>query len=200
MPLLSLEAGVRRREFLGALGGAAAWPVVARGQQRERMRRVVFLHGLAEHDQEAQARVAAFREGLETLGWIENRNIKIEHLFAGGDIAQIQADVAELVGSAPDVIAAGGTPVVAALKQATTLFRLSSLWSRSGRAGLRRELGSARRQHHWLYFRRFSIIGKWLEMLKEIAPGVRRMTLMFNPQPLPITLFSCANLRRTQHR
>ena len=76
---------MRRREFLGALGGAAVWPVMARGQQRERMRRVVFLHGLAEHDQEAQARVAAFREGLETLGWIENRNIKIEHLFSGGD-------------------------------------------------------------------------------------------------------------------
>jgi putative ABC transport system substrate-binding protein len=98
---------------------ALAWPLAVRAQQPGRVRRVVFLHGLAENDPEAQSRVAAFREGLETLGWIENRNIKIEHRFSGGDIARIQFHTAELVGSTPDVIAASGTPVIAALKQAT---------------------------------------------------------------------------------
>jgi ABC-type uncharacterized transport system substrate-binding protein len=177
---------MRRREFLGALGGAAVWPVVARGQQRERMRRVVFLHGLAEHDQEAQARVAAFREGLETLGWIENRNIKIEHLFAGGDIAQIQAHVAELVGSAPDVIAAGGTPVVAALKQATdTIPVVFSVVNDPAGQGFVASLARPGGNITGFTFVDFPMIGKWLEMLKEIAPGVRRMTLMFNPQTAP---------------
>ena len=83
------------------------------------MRRIVFLHGLAEHDPEAQARVEAFRKGLPTFGWAENRNVQIEHRFSGGDIARIQAHTAELISSAPDVISASGTPVIAALKQAT---------------------------------------------------------------------------------
>ena len=82
---------MKRREFITLLGGAAAaWPVAARAQQPERVRRIVFLHGLAENDPEAQARVAAFRQGLDTLGWSENRNIKIAHRFSSGDFAQIQ--------------------------------------------------------------------------------------------------------------
>src|SRR6266511_6345364 len=91
---------IKRRAFITLLGGAVvAWPLAARAQQAgERMRRVVFLHGLAENDPEARARVAAFREGLEMLGWMENRNVKIEHRFSGGDIARIQAHTAELVG------------------------------------------------------------------------------------------------------
>ena len=137
--MLLLRAVMRRREFLGVFGGvAAAWPFAARAQQGERMRRVVFLHGLAENDQEALARVVAFREGLEALGWVKNRNIKIEHRFSGGDIARIQAHAAEVVGSAPDVIAAGGTPVIAALKQATHTIPIVFSWStiRPDRASL----------------------------------------------------------------
>src|SRR5215204_5453025 len=87
---------MRRREFISLIGGVAAWPLAVRAQQPERVRRVVFLHGLAEKDPEAQSRVAAFREELETLGWIENRNIKIENRFSGGDIASIQVHTAEL--------------------------------------------------------------------------------------------------------
>jgi len=110
---------VRRREFITLLGGAAAWPLAARAQAPERMRRIVFLHSLAEADPEVQARIAAFRQGLETLGWMENRNIQVEHRFAAGDFAQMQAYTAELVNSAPDLIVASSTPVLAALKQAT---------------------------------------------------------------------------------
>jgi len=108
---------MRRREFITLLGGAAAWPLAARAQPRERTRRIVFLHALAEHDSEARARVAVFREGLETFGWRENRNIQVEHRFSGGDVARIHAHAAELVSSAPDVIIASGTPVVAAQTQ-----------------------------------------------------------------------------------
>ena len=148
---------MRRRDFITLLGGAAAtWPVVARAQHDERMRRVVFLHGLAENDLEAQARVAAFRQGLETLGWVENRNVKIEHLFSGGDVAQIQTHVAEVVASTPDVIAAGGTPVIVALKQATRTIPIIFCGQRSGRTGLRRQLGATGRQHHGLLIRRLS--------------------------------------------
>src|SRR5262245_43209869 len=111
---------IGRRELLAALGGtAAAWPLAARAQQPERKRRVVFLHSSAENDPEVQARIAAFRQGLETLGWVENRNVQIEHRFSDGDFAQIQPHTAELVSSAPDLIVGSGTAVIMALKQAT---------------------------------------------------------------------------------
>jgi ABC-type uncharacterized transport system substrate-binding protein len=112
--------GMRRRAFITLLGGAAAaWPLAARAQKPARVRRIVFLHALAEDDPEVQARLAAFRQGLETFGWAENRNIQIEHRFSYGDIAQMQAHTADLVSSAPDVIVASSTPVIAALKDAT---------------------------------------------------------------------------------
>src|SRR5262245_754533 len=80
---------IRRREFITLLGGAAVtWPVAVRAQQGERMRRIVFLHGIAENDPEAQARVVAFQQGLEAFGWVENRNTQVEHRFSGGDFAQ----------------------------------------------------------------------------------------------------------------
>ena len=111
---------MKRREFILALGGAAAaWPLAARAQQAERMRRVVFLHALARNDPEVRTRVAAFRQGLETLGWVENRNVQVEHRFSGGDFAQMQAHATELVSSPPDLIVASGSPVVAALKRAS---------------------------------------------------------------------------------
>src|SRR5215831_9146533 len=114
------ELPVKRREFIGLLGGAAAaWPLAARAQQAERMRRVAFLHPYAENDPEVLARVVAFRQGLEALGWTENRNIRIEHRYSGGDLAQIQAYATELVRSAPDLIVGSGTPITAALKGAT---------------------------------------------------------------------------------
>ena len=109
-----------RREFITLISGAAAvWPFAARAQQPERIRRVMFLHSSAENDPEVQARIAAFRQGLETLGWVENRNVQIEHRFSAGDFAQIQPHTAELVSSAPDLIVGSGIAVIAALKQAT---------------------------------------------------------------------------------
>src|SRR5712691_6495393 len=105
-----------RRDFITLLGAVATWPLSAWAQQPERMRRVGFLHAYAENDPEVLARVVAFRHGLGVLGWIEKRNIQIEHRFSGGDLARIQAYAAELVSSAPDLIVANGSPVVSALK------------------------------------------------------------------------------------
>ncbi len=98
---------MRRREFITLLGGAAAaWPLAARAQQPERMRRVSMLLGLGEKDPEAIARVKAFRLGMRDLGWIEGRNVQIEYRFAGSNLESINKHVAELVRLAPDVIVA----------------------------------------------------------------------------------------------
>jgi putative ABC transport system substrate-binding protein len=178
---------MRRREFITLLGGAmAAWPLAVRAQRGERVRRIVFLHGLAENDPEVQARIAAFRGGLETLGWIENRNVKIEHRFAGGDMARIQSHVTEIVSSPPDVIAASSTPVIAALKQATRAIPIvfSAVNDPAGQ-GFVVSLARPGENITGFSYIDFPIIGKWLEMLREIAPGVRRITLMFNPQTAP---------------
>src|SRR5215475_13917114 len=110
---------MKRRAFITLLGGAAAaWPLAVRAQQGERMRRVAFLHVYAENDPEVLPRIVAFRQGLEALGWTENRNIHIEHRYSSGDLNRIQTYATELVRSAPDLIAASGTAVIAALKQA----------------------------------------------------------------------------------
>ena len=105
---------MKRREFITLLGAAVTWPLAARAQQTERVRRVAFLHALPEGDPEARARVTAFRQELETLGWKEGRNIEIVHRFSGADVARIQAYVTELVSAAPELIVASSTPVITA--------------------------------------------------------------------------------------
>jgi len=178
---------IRRREFITLLGGAAAaWPLAARAQQTAKMRRIAFFHALAEHDPEVHARIAAFRQGLETLGWMENRNIQIDHRFSAGDFARMQAHTAELVNSAPDLIVASSTPVIAALKHATrsipiVFAMLNDPVGQDFVATLARPGGNIT----GFTFIDFPLIGKWLEMLKEIAPKVRRVALVFNPQTAP---------------
>jgi putative ABC transport system substrate-binding protein len=178
---------VTRRQLTTLLGGAAAvWPLAARAQPLERMRRIAFLHGLGADDPEVHARIAAFREGLEILGWMENRNVQIEHRFAGGDVARIQAHVAELVSSPPDIIAASSTPVVAALKQATRTIPIvfSAVNDPAGQgfvASLARPGGNIT----GFSYVDFPMIGKWLDILKDMVPGMRRMSVMFNPHTAP---------------
>ena len=178
---------IRRRKVLATLlgGAAAAWPLMVRAQG-ERMRRVAFLHPYAENDPEVRARVAAFRRGLEALGWIENRNIRIEHLYSGGDLEQIQTYARELVRSVPDLIVGSGTPVIAALKQATdTIPVVFSVVNDPVRQGFVATLSHPGGNITGFTFIEFPLIGKWLEMLKAIAPDVRRMTLMFDPDTAP---------------
>src|SRR5262245_51949425 len=182
-----MASHIERRKFLATLGGAAvAWPLAARAQRAERVRRVAFLHPYDGNDPEVRARVVAFRQGLEALGWTENRNIRIEHLYSGGDLDQIQAYATELVRSAPDLIVGSGTPTTAALKQATgTIPIVFNVVNDPVGQGFVATLSHPGGNITGFTFMDFPLIGKWLEMLKEIAPDVRRMTLMFNPDSAP---------------
>ena len=109
-----------RREFISLLGGAAtAWPLAARAQQPERMRRIGVLTGIAADDHESKARLAAFLQGLQGLGWTEGRNVRIDYRFGAADADRARRSAAELIALAPDVIQASGTGPMAAVQQAT---------------------------------------------------------------------------------
>ena len=179
---------MKRREFIGLLGGAAAgWPCAARAQQGEQMRRIGLLVGAAEeHDPQSQARIMAFRHGLEALGWIEGRNIRIDYRFAGGDDSRIQTYVAELVNSAPDLIVANSSPVVAALKRAThTIPIVFAVVSDPVGQGFVASVAHPAGNITGFTLIEFEMVGKWMELLKEMAPGIRRTTLLFNPVTAP---------------
>ena len=177
---------IPRRKLITLLGGAAAWPLAARAQQPERMRRIIFLHPLAENDPEVRVRIAAFRQGIEALGWRENRNIQIDHRFSAGDSSRMQAYAAELVSSVPDVIVASSTAIVVALKQATrTIPIVFSVVVDPVGMGLVASLARPGGNITGFSMFDFPIIGKWLDMLKTIAPAVRRVTLMFSPPVAP---------------
>ena len=178
---------MRRREFIRSIGGAViAWPLAARAQQPTGVRRIAFLHPYAEGDPEVLTRVISFREGLEAFGWTENRNIRIEHRYSGGDLGRIRAYATELVRSAPDLIVGSGTPITAALKQATsTIPIVFNVVNDPVGQGFVASLSRPGGNITGFTFIDFPLIGKWLEMIKEIAPSVRRVTLMFNPDTTP---------------
>jgi putative tryptophan/tyrosine transport system substrate-binding protein len=178
---------MRRRKFIAlSVGAAVSWPLAARAQRPTGVRRVAFLLPFLENDAEAMSRVTAFREGLEALGWTENRNIRIEHRYSGGDLGRIRAYATELVHSAPDLIVGSGTPITAALKEATdTIPIVFNLVNDPVGQGFVASLSRPGGNITGFSFIDFPLIGKWLEMIKEIAPGIRHTALMFNPDTTP---------------
>ena len=173
---------MKRREFITLLGGAAAWPLAARAQQAERMRRIGMLLGIAENDLETQSRIAAFRKGLRDLGWVEGRNVHIDYRFAAGDANRIKAYVAELITLAPDMFLANSTPVVAALRQATTSIPIVfAVVNDPVGQGFISSLAHPGGNITGFTFIEFTMVGKWLEMLKAVSPDMVRAALMFNP-------------------
>jgi putative tryptophan/tyrosine transport system substrate-binding protein len=121
---LSLEAGMRRREFIGLVGGVvASWPLATRAQQAEHIRRIGVLMALEENEPEGKAQLLGFTRGLSELGWAVGPNLQIEIRWGGGDINRIRTLAKELVAMRPDVILAQGTPVTAALHRETRTFR-----------------------------------------------------------------------------
>jgi putative ABC transport system substrate-binding protein len=173
---------MRRRDFITLLGTAVAWPVAARAQQREQMRRIGVLMNLGSDDAEGQARNAAFLQGLQELGWTVGRNVRIEYRWGAGDAELFRRHGLELVALAPDVILAGGGAVVPSLLQATrTIPIVFTLTPDPVGAGfvesLARPGGNATGFTNFEY----GISGKWLELLKEIAPHVTRAAVIRDP-------------------
>jgi putative ABC transport system substrate-binding protein len=173
---------MNRRAFISALGGAAAaWPMVARAQQPERMRRVGVLMYLAAGDAEGQARLAAFTESLKQLGWSDGRNLRIDTRWA--TTGNIHAQVAELVALAPDVLIAGnGTPTVAPLLQATRTVPIVfvTVIDPVG-AGFVASLAQPGGNATGFMDHEYSMSGKWLELLKEVAPRATRVAVLRDP-------------------
>jgi putative ABC transport system substrate-binding protein len=174
---------MNRREFILALGGVAvAWPLAARAQQPERMRRIGVLMNIAADDPQAQARIEAFLQGLQPLGWTVGRNLQIDARWAAADADLFRRYAIDLVAAAPDVILASTSSAVAPLRQATRtvpiVFVLTIDPVGAGDvASLSRPGGNA--TGFLLY--EYSISGKWLELLKQTAPGVTRVAVLRDP-------------------
>jgi putative ABC transport system substrate-binding protein len=180
---------MNRRDFVTLLGGTAAtWPVAARAQQSDRVRRIGVLVPFDENDPEGKRRVSAFTQALADLGWTDGRNVRLDVRWTGSDINRIRVVAQELVGQLPEVIVTNGTPETIALQRETgtipTVFVnvvdpvASGIVARldrpsgnvTGFANLEATLG-----------------GKWLELLSEIAPGLKRIAIMFNPDTAPVS-------------
>jgi putative ABC transport system substrate-binding protein len=180
---------MKRREFITLLG-TAAWPLAARAQQGDRVRRIGVLMGRDENAPRAKTSVSAFTQALPGLGWTDGRNVRMDLRWAGGDSNRIQAFARELVGLQPDIIVTDSTPATGALQRETLTIPIvfagvadpvaSGIIARLDRPG-----------GNITGFATFeaSLGGKWLELLSEIAPGLKRAAIMFNPDTAPVLSF-----------
>jgi putative ABC transport system substrate-binding protein len=170
---------MRRREFITLLGGATAWPIAARAQQGEQMRRIGVLMAINANDAEAQARIAAFVAGLQQLGWTVGKNVQVDYRLAGIDADTLRKYAAELVALAPDVILSQSSPAIAPLLQATRSVPIVfTLVADPVGAGYVDSLAHPGGNATGFTVFEYSIGGKWLELLKEIAPRVTRVAVL----------------------
>ncbi len=178
---------MRRREFITLVGGAtAAWPLAAQAQKGERIRRVGVLMGYAEDDPESQSWLAAFKQRLMALGWTEGRNLRIDTFWAAGDISRATAFAKKLVTLQPEVILSNTTPVTEALYRETKKVPLVFVnVSDPIGSGFVESLPRPGGNVTGFINLESSLVEKWLELLKEVAPRVTRVAVMFNPQTAP---------------
>lgn len=182
-----MTTGIGRRQFISALGGvAAAWPVAARAQQPERMRHIGWLDAYDEDAPEAHAIRNALREGLVKFGWIEGRNLKIDERFTGADANRMRTYAAELVSLAPDVIVTPSAAPTRALQQATQSIPI--VFTGGGDAAaisLVRDIARPEGNTTGFSSSEPTTAGKRLELLKEAAPRLSRVAIVFNPELAP---------------
>jgi putative tryptophan/tyrosine transport system substrate-binding protein len=177
---------MKRREFIVGLGSAAAWPVVTRAQQRDRVRKVSVLLSFAEDDPEVPPRLAALRRELERLGWSEGRNLRIDIRYAGARADQFPILAKQLIALQPDVILAISGPIALALQRETrTIPIVFSGASDPVGMGLVESLPRPGGNITGLLLLEASITGNWLATLHEIAPRLTRMALVGNPKTMP---------------
>ena len=191
---------MNRRQFVSLFGGAAfAWPLVARAQQGERTRRIVIMPPGGETDSETQARLVAFRQGLDQLGWKEGRNVQYELRWTVGDPELTKRHAAEVVASSPDLIVCGTTPGVQALKRETkTIPILFANVADPVGSGLVPSLAKPGGNVTGFTAVEYAIVGKWLELLKELAPSTKRVLLIGGPTPSLQKAFS--SISKASHR
>ena len=180
---------MRRREFITLLGGAAAtWPLAGRAQQFEPLRRIGVLMTTAD-DREGRRRLSAFREGLEKRGWAEGKNISIDVNWSVSDPERTRSLVNELIGRAPDLILASGTPATSALHRARAAIPvIFTVVSEPIEQGFVQSLAHPGGNITGFANLEPSLGGKWIELLKEIAPNVTRVAIIFNPQAAPAAI------------
>jgi putative ABC transport system substrate-binding protein len=179
-----MASHIERRKFLAMLGGAGvAWPLAARAQQPERMRLIGVLMGPGETDPQAQSEITTFRQGLQALGWT-GRNVRVAYRWADGDVNRMRTFARELIALQPDAVLAATTPAVAALQEETRTIPI--VFVRVSDPSVFVD-SISKPGGHITGFSNFepSLAGKWLQLLKEIAPGVARVAVMFNPATTP---------------
>jgi putative ABC transport system substrate-binding protein len=178
--------GIRRRDFISLFGCAAAWPIAARGQQEQRIRHLGALMPYGEHDPDSQANLTAFQQGLEKLGWIVGRNLSIVNKWGIVDFERARAASLELLTVTPDVILATGTPSVQGVLSVTrTIPTVFTLVTEPVAFGFVDSLARPGGNLTGFTYLAPGIAGKWLELLREIAPQVTRVGFVFNPPANP---------------
>jgi putative ABC transport system substrate-binding protein len=177
-----MASHIERRKFLATLGGAAAWPLAARAQQGERMRRIGALLGWSANDPESLIIVGAFSQGLQELGWKLGSNVRIDYRWAAVDDERIRQYAVDLVATAPDVILASGNTIVRALQRATTTLPIvfANVGDPVG-SGVVASLAQPGGNATGFLNVEYGISGKWLELLKQIAPRVTRVAVIRDP-------------------
>ena len=172
---------MKRREFIMLLGGAVGWPLAARAQQGERVRRIGVLSPTGMGDQENKVRLAAFQQRLQQLGWTDGHNVRIDYRFAAANLENYRNYAAEWVALAPDVILAPGTSLVHMLQATRTIPIVFPIAADPVGSGLVESLSRPGGNATGFLVFEYDLSAKWLELLKEIAPGVTRAAILRDP-------------------
>jgi putative ABC transport system substrate-binding protein len=183
---------MRRRAFISLLGGAAVWPVVARAQPSEGMRLIGVLMNRAADDPQGQARVATFKQALQQLGWTEGRNVRIDTRWGADDVDRERGYAAELVALTPDIVLASGTLSVTALQHVSRTLPIVFVGVTDPvGAGFVDSLARPGGNVTGFMIYEYNLSGKWLELLKQIAPSITRVVVIRNPDnPVGVAVFS----------